>query len=107
MADKIHIVKTTEGCFVLPAYAIEGAGKKVKWVNLTGGEVIITFPHANVFGNPSDAFIVTLAPAGADSHHTTRAVVGQGGSKNFPYSVYCEAVSDFAYGNSNPEIIVP
>ena len=106
--QKIFIINTTEGCVIVPAYAIVDPGDKVQFVNITGGTATVSFPHTNVFGNPSDAFIAILEPSGGKSKFTTpKAAVDQGTPKNFPYTVFCTVSADFAYGGSNPEIIVP
>ena len=83
------------------------AGDTVRWVNSTGGDIIVFFPHDNVLGNSTGHFHhkvangASYAHAGGASRRTP-----PGPEEQYSYSIYCTVTKRFAVGGSDPEIIV-
>jgi len=82
-------------------------GDTVRWVNKTGGDVIVFFPHDNVLGNATAHFHHKIANGGSHAQPggaTRRTPPGK--PEQYSYSIYCMATNRFAVGGSDPEIIV-
>jgi len=84
----------------------------VTWQNDTADDVIVFFPHDDVFGAGSRHFHKTIQPPA--SGHNTYAHAGGAQKKNaggppehYQYVVFCKETMTFAIGGSEPEIIVP
>ena len=97
----IAVVKRGTECRVVPPSVVLDHNDTIAWLNLTGDDVTVLFPHAGVFANHANAFAQTLNDQ--NKHDPGQA---SNVTKAFPYAVFCKATGTFAVGNSDPEIIV-
>ena len=82
-------------------------GDTVKWVNKTGDDIVVFFPHDNVLG-PTTGHFHNKIPNGASHAHPGAATrkTPPGRKEQYNYSIFCFATNRFAVGGSDPEIIV-
>jgi hypothetical protein len=82
-------------------------GDTVRWVNNTGGDIIVFFPHARVLGRSRGHFHHKVT-RGESYSHPGRAARRTRGRKpeQYSYSIYCSVTKRFAVGGSDPEIII-
>jgi hypothetical protein len=82
-------------------------GDTLRWVNKTGGDIIVFFPHDNVLGNATGHFHHKVAN-NASYHHAGAAArrTPPGEEEQYSYAIYCAAMNRFAVGGSDPEIII-
>jgi hypothetical protein len=82
-------------------------GDTVRWVNKTGGDIIVFFPHDNVLGNSTGHFHHKIAKGATHAHPGAAArQTPPGPEEQYSYSIYCTVTKRFAVGGSDPEIIV-
>ncbi len=82
-------------------------GDKLRWVNNTGDDIIVFFPHDNVLGNTTGHFHHKVPKNAAYAHPGAAARQTPPGSPEpYSYVIYCAATNRFAVGGSDPEIIV-
>jgi hypothetical protein len=82
-------------------------GDTVRWVNNTGADIIVFFPHDNVLGNATGHFHHKIATGASHAHAGGAARrTAPGKPEQYSYSIYCSATNRFAVGGSDPEIIV-
>lgn len=92
-------------CLVDQQTLNSATGDKANWINHTGDEVIVFFPHDDVLGaGASGRHFHKQVPKGGNYTHPDPANPAKKG--RFPYAIYCSATQNFAIGGSDPEIIV-
>jgi len=82
-------------------------GDTIRWVNRTGGDIVVFFPHDNVLGNSTGHFHHKVNSGSSYSHpgQATRKNP-TGPSEQYNYVIFCAVTNRFAVGGSDPEIIV-
>jgi plastocyanin len=96
---KIRVIRTGNGCKVIPATRSVDPGDTVRWLNLTGAEIAVFLPRDV---NSANGGAPTALPiAGAQGDVTVAAGTGV-----FFYQVFCSATNSYAEGNSDPIIII-
>ena len=98
----IAVVKRGTECRVVPPSVVLDHNDTISWLNLTGDDVTVMFPHAGVFGVHAGAAFAQSV--GHGNKHDPGAV--QNLTQACPYCVFCQVTGTFALGNSDPEIIV-
>ena len=82
-------------------------GDTARWINQTGDDIILFFPHGDVLGKGSKHFFVTIPDRTSHHHAGTAAKKNAGGPpEQYTYVIFCAATSKFAVGGSDPEIII-
>ena len=97
VVKKIRVIRTGNGCKVIPATKSVDSGDLVRWLNLTGDEIIVFLPR-NV--RDADPAVVTIANGAAGG-----ITAGNVDGATF-YQVFCSATNSYAEGNSDPIIII-
>lgn len=98
----VTITKVGSACQVSPSPArLTTAVDDIRWINQTGGKVIVFFPHDQVLGT-DDHFHQSIA----DTKKHVRTGPDTGTTKTtYKYAIFCHVTKTFATG-SDPEIIV-
>jgi hypothetical protein len=82
-------------------------GDSVRWVNNTGGDIIVFFPHAKVLGRSKGHFHHKVGKNESYTHEGKAARRTRGSKpEKYSYSIYCSATQRFAVGGSDPEMII-
>ena len=98
----IKRVDNTKICVVIPgSFHLKGI-TRVEWINETGGEIDVLVPDNRVGAKRKH---LPHKPTGLDKG--IDFVQQNGNGEKYPYAVYCHATGSFAYGGSEPEMIVP
>ena len=80
-------------------------GDTVRWVNKTGGDIIVFFPHDNVLGNAHFHHKVSKTIPYPHPGAASKQTPG-GPAEKYSYAIYSTATNRFAVGGSDPDIII-
>ena len=106
MANKqVNIVTAFQRCLADPAHLKAKPGDSITWVNQTGGEVTVFFPHDNVFKSKG-RFNLKVDKGKTDGPREPLDNPGEGRPRSFRYAVFSEETGSFAQGHSDPFIII-
>ena len=82
-------------------------GDTVRWVNQTGDDIIVFFPHDNTLGNSTGHFHHKVAKNASYAHPGAASKqTPSGPAERYSYVIYSAATKRFAVGGSDPEIII-
>jgi len=108
MAKTVRVfrVEGTNICIVQPGSIHLGQGNvTVRWENETGGKIDILVPHDQLRSDIKHLELKSRKKPGEIQFHPPK--VAKKKQRTYPYAVYCHSTKSFAYGGSDPEMIVP